>query len=96
MRSALANFRPWTRRFHLVTSDFAMPPNLSFPDHWRIGQVPQWLDESQKNWVDGSVELSVIHHAEIFEDYQDTNFNRCVLHCVLVHMQALTHEQLRH
>lgn len=76
MRSVVANFRPWTKHFRLLTSDFPMPYNLSFPDDWRLGQVPQWLDESQKRWVDGDIALSVIHHAEIFEDYNDTTFNR--------------------
>ncbi|KAJ3551401.1 hypothetical protein NM688_g4726 [Phlebia brevispora] len=75
MRSALANFRHYTGRFHLITSDFAMPYNLSFPDNWRLGQVPQWLEVSGNSWVDGDVELSLIHHAEIFDSYNDTTFN---------------------
>lgn len=77
MRSVLANYRPYTNRFHLITSDFAMPHNLSFPDDWRLGQVPQWLEVSASSWEDGDVELSLIHHAELFERYSDTVFNRC-------------------
>lgn len=76
MRSVLANFRHYTRQFHVVTSDFTMPYNLSFPKDWRLGQVPQWLDPTQKTWLDDDVALSLIHHAEIFEPYKDTTFNR--------------------
>ena len=53
-----------------------MPPNISYPEDWRLGQVPQWLEVSDGSWVDGDVELSLIHHAELFEEYNDTIFNR--------------------
>ena len=85
MRSVLLNFRLYTERFHLITSDFQLPAtsNLSLPQDWRLGQVPQWLDETQKTWMDEKVALSVIHHAEFFETYSGTTFNRCVRSCLL-------------
>lgn len=80
MRSVLSNYRPYTRQFYLITSDFAIPdttPNLSIPDTWRLGQVPQWLDmNGNRDWRDGDVELNIIHHAEIFRPYYGNSFNR--------------------
>lgn len=83
MRSVLANFRPYARKFHLITSDFQMPQelvsgNLSYSEDWRLGQLPQWLDFSNKDWTDESIDLNLIRHAEIFKPYLGTNFNRSV------------------
>lgn len=78
MRSVLANWRPYAGKFHLITSDFAVPEsleNLSVPENWRLGQVPQWLDVENRPWRDGSVELNVIHHAQMFRPYVGNNFN---------------------
>ena len=77
MRSVLESFRPFTRHFHLITSDFPMPSNSSFPDGWKLGQVPQWLNMDEP-WEDRDVELSLIRHAEIFKPYSGASFNRCV------------------
>lgn len=84
MRSVLANFRSHAGNFHLITSDFEMPPlgpNITVNEPWRLGQVPQWLNvkQSTQTWTDGHVHLSIIHHANIFDPYQDTIFNRCVV-----------------
>ena len=76
MRSVLAYFRPYTNHFRLITNDFPIPENLSLPASWRLGQVPQWLDMSQKTWTDENIKLSISHHAEIFNPYYDTSFNR--------------------
>ena len=78
MRSVLANYRPYARHFHLITSDFALPEeayNLSIPESWRLGQLPQWLDMSKGGWRDGEVQLNLIHHAEIFRPYAGNSFN---------------------
>ena len=78
-RSVLANFRPYLGRFHLLTTDFAMPENTgnnSIPIDYRLGQVPQWLDTDRRPWADGHVELSIKHHAQIFHPYEDNIFNR--------------------
>ena len=80
MRSVLSSYRYHTGRFHLITSDFAIPDNtqnLSIPDDWRLGQVPQWLDMTNRDWTDGNIELNVVHHAEIFQPYTSNSFNRC-------------------
>lgn len=90
MRSVLDNFRPYTSRFRLLTADFPMPSvvanesNITTPDSWRLGQIPQWLDLQRQSapgvWQDGQIELSVTHHAQAFRPYNGTNFNRCVEH----------------
>jgi len=85
MRSVLANFRKYAGRFFLLTSDFPIPvttPNLTLSASWRLGQIPQWLDlakHTTSGWRDGAVELSMLHHAEIFQPYQGTIFNRYVV-----------------
>ncbi|KAG8710670.1 hypothetical protein FRC08_016864 [Ceratobasidium sp. 394] len=78
MRSVLQHFRPYTTRFHLITSDFAFPS--CNPDEyagWRLGQIPQWLDLRRSfAWQDGGVQLDVVHHAKLFDkDYRYTTFN---------------------
>ncbi|GJE97686.1 hypothetical protein PsYK624_139070 [Phanerochaete sordida] len=78
MRSVLANWRNHAGRFHLITSDFAVPDSLtnaSVPDDWRLGQVPQWLDMENRAWRDENVDLNIIHHAQIFRPYVGNNFN---------------------
>ena len=77
MRSVLSNFRPYTGKFHLITSDFAVPEseNISIPESWRLGQVPQWLDMESRDWKDGEVALNIIHHADIFHSYTSNSFN---------------------
>lgn len=79
MRSVLANYRPYTQRFHLITSDFAIPEsisNMSFPESWRLGQVPQWLEMANRDWRDSGIDLNIIHHADIFQPYYGNSFNR--------------------
>ncbi|KAI0700102.1 hypothetical protein BC835DRAFT_1329341 [Cytidiella melzeri] len=81
MRSVLSNYRPYIHNFHLVSSDFALPQelaadsNVSYPAHWRLGQIPQWLDISTAQWRDGNVHLNVVHHADIFRPYPNNSFN---------------------
>jgi hypothetical protein len=82
MRSVLQHFRPYTSRFHLITSDFAFPScNPDDFSGWRLGQIPQWLDLSNPyGWTDGGVELNLVPHAKLFDkDYRYTTFNRCEL-----------------
>ena len=69
LRSVLANFRPYIDRFHVLSSDFAIPPNenVTAPVDWRLGQVPQWLKTATAPWVDGRVQLQMKHHAQIFQ-----------------------------
>lgn len=79
MRSVLTNWRTYAGKFHLITSDFAVPedlPNVSLPENWRLGQVPQWLDMENRAWRDSSVLLDVMHHAQIFKPYTGNSFNR--------------------
>lgn len=82
LRSVLANFRGYAGQFFLLTADFPLPtttPNLTqaLPPGWRLGQIPQWLDiEARTSWVDGDVGLQVVHHAQVFQPYLGTNFNR--------------------
>ncbi|KZT09090.1 uncharacterized protein LAESUDRAFT_722792 [Laetiporus sulphureus 93-53] len=86
MRSVLTNFKGHASRFRLLTSDFPMPDWLTDklevhdPKSWRLGQMPQWLDLSRgtasNKWEEGGVELSIIHHAEVFRPYVGTSFNR--------------------
>ena len=79
MRSVLKHFRASLRQFHLVTADFGIPdtePRMPMEPDFRLGQVPQWLKVQDTAWKDGHVKLSTIHHAEIFDPYNDTIFNR--------------------
>lgn len=89
IRSVLDNFRPYTRNFRILTSDFEFPEddpdsNESFtppePGYWRLGLQPQWLDTAGTSppvWRDGNVQLSLTHHAHFFEPYNYSIFNRC-------------------
>ena len=80
VRSVIANFRQYTDRFHLLTSDFEIPydsPNDTQPLDFRLGQAPQWLNTESRPWSDGHIQLSVKHHAQIFHPYHDNIFNRC-------------------
>lgn len=84
LRSVLSNFRPYLDRLHVLTSDFAIPntvENVTWPLDHRLGQVPQWLHVDKRPWADGSVKLSIKHHAEIFHPYDDNVFNRWVRLC---------------
>ena len=91
IRSVLANFRPYTTRFHILTSDFDYPDdptNRSFPvpgpGYWRLGLQPQWLETPENDtseWRDGDVRLSLTHHAHFFEPYNQSSFNRYVFLC---------------
>ena len=79
----LEHFRPYTNRFHVLTSDFKIPLpsssfNTSIPPEYRLGQVPQWLNTANTHWTDGNVHLNIKHHADIFNPYIDTVFNRFV------------------
>jgi hypothetical protein len=80
MRSALKAFRQSAGNFHLVTADFGIYSaelNITSPPiDWRLGQIPQWLNTHQPDWRDNDVRLSTIHHADIFQPYNDTIFNR--------------------
>lgn len=98
MRSVLKNFRQSAGQFHLVTADFAVPdtePNVDISADFRLGQVPQWLDVENQSWKDGRVRLSTIHHAEIFDPYSDTTFNRYATLAVVRGELALTTVKLR-
>jgi hypothetical protein len=93
MRSVLANYRPYIRQFHLITSDFAMPEeaaNYSFPESWRLGQVPQWLDMTNRDWRDGEVDLEIVHHAEIFRPYTTNSFNSYAIESQFGHLPNLS------
>ncbi len=65
MRAALANYRPYTQKFHLLSSDFRLPGGMvsaksNYPENWRLGQFPQWLNCSKRAWADEDVELNPI------------------------------------
>ncbi|PCH40334.1 hypothetical protein WOLCODRAFT_98719 [Wolfiporia cocos MD-104 SS10] len=100
MRSVLANFRAYTARFHLLTADFPIPTvyaekhNITSPERWRLGQVPQWLDLQKETntggWRSGNVELTVLHHAEIFRPYNGTNFNSLAIESQLSHVDDIS------
>ncbi|KAI0788222.1 hypothetical protein C8Q74DRAFT_1196372 [Fomes fomentarius] len=99
IRSVLANFRPYTTRFHIVTSDFDYPEeqlNQSFPvsrpGYWRLGLQPQWLDSSENanEWRDGDVRLSLTHHAHFFEPYNRSNFNSYAIETQFSHLQDIS------
>lgn len=92
MRSVLHHFRQYVSKFRLITSDFDFPVSTSWfrsqpKDSFtrdRLGLLPQWLqleedpenEEGPGRWKDGDVELEVIHHAELFDNYNGTLFNR--------------------
>ncbi|KZT11759.1 uncharacterized protein LAESUDRAFT_754314 [Laetiporus sulphureus 93-53] len=91
LRSVLTYFRPYVRKVILLTSDFSLPA-IALPPSWRLGQIPQWLDltkEMRTGWRDGDVTLQIAHHAEIFEDYQGTNFNSLAIETQLGHVAGV-------
>lgn len=100
MRSVLDNFRPYTSRFRLLTADFPMPSvvanesNITTPDSWRLGQIPQWLDLQRQSapgvWQDGQIELSVTHHAQAFRPYNGTNFNSLAIESQFDHLANIS------
>ena len=80
IRSVLQFFKQHAGKFHLLTADFAIDAqdlneSIASSD-WRLGQIPQWLDAGLPSWDDDNIKLSTIHHADIFEPYNDTIFNR--------------------
>ncbi|KAF9818549.1 hypothetical protein IEO21_02654 [Rhodonia placenta] len=95
MRSVLLNFRKYAGRFFLLTSDFSIPvttPNLTLSSSWRLGQTPQWLDLGKRRragWLDGSVNLDLLHHANIFRDYDGTVFNSLAIESQLGHVDGI-------
>ncbi|OSX57791.1 hypothetical protein POSPLADRAFT_1067806 [Postia placenta MAD-698-R-SB12] len=95
MRSVLLNFRKYAGRFFLLTSDFSIPvttPNLTLSSSWRLGQTPQWLDlgkRKRSGWLDGSVNLDLLHHANIFRDYDGTVFNSLAIESQLGHVDGI-------
>jgi len=100
MRSVLLNFGSYTSHFRLVTADFPYPQdvangsNITSPELWRLGQVPQWLDMGKRTesgvWRDGAVDLAVTHHAQIFSPYNGTNFNSLAIESQFGHLQNMS------
>ena len=75
-RSALAHFRPHASTFHLIASDFPFPSHTE-PHSSRLGMMPQWLNPDTRGaWRDGNVKLNLVHHAQLYSNYQGTSFNR--------------------
>ncbi|KAI0741527.1 hypothetical protein C8Q80DRAFT_1273944 [Daedaleopsis nitida] len=100
IRSVLENFRPYTNRFHVLTSDLdyaEQQANLSLPypgpGRWRLGLHPQWLDTAQNDsleWRDGDVQLSLTHHAHFFEPYNHSIFNSYAIETQFSHLQNIS------
>ncbi|KAI0718280.1 hypothetical protein C8T65DRAFT_737499 [Cerioporus squamosus] len=102
IRSVLDNFRPYTRNFRILTSDFDFPEddpdsNESFtapgPGYWRLGLQPQWLDTAGTSppvWRDGDVQLSLTHHAHFFEPYNYSIFNSYAIETQFSHLQDVS------
>nr|VWO99700.1 Uncharacterized protein [Ganoderma boninense] len=103
LRSVLANFRPYTRRFRILSSDIDYPTEdpedsmRSFPDpgpgYWRLGLQPQWLDAGDNitpEWRDGDIRLSLTHHAHFFEPYNRTIFNSYAIESQFSHLQDVS------
>ncbi|KAH9849530.1 hypothetical protein C2E23DRAFT_737200 [Lenzites betulinus] len=98
IRSVLANFRSYTNRFRILTSDFLYPDNyddnqsLPDPSAWRLGLQPQWLQtvDHSTQWQDGNVQLSLTHHAHFFDPYQGTIFNSYAIETQFSHLQDVT------
>ena len=95
IRSVIDNFKSPGSRFHLLTTDFSIPDayatksNISEPELWRLGQLPQWLDCDRRvgsaTWRDEDHELIVSHHAQFFKPYNGAVFNRYVARSVHRH-----------
>ncbi|KAI1789382.1 hypothetical protein LXA43DRAFT_893004 [Ganoderma leucocontextum] len=103
LRSVLANFRPYIRRFRILSSDIDYPAEdsdesmRSFPDpgpgYWRLGLQPQWLDTADNvtpEWRDGDIQLSLTHHAHFFEPYNRTIFNSYAIESQFSHVQDVS------
>ncbi|EKM49625.1 uncharacterized protein PHACADRAFT_214165 [Phanerochaete carnosa HHB-10118-sp] len=93
LRSVLSNFRPYLGRYHLLTTDFAMPDtveNLTAPADYRLGQVPQWLDVDKRPWSDNHVQLSIKHHAQVFHPYDDNVFNSYAIESQFGHLDDIS------
>ena len=46
----------------------------------RLGQLPSWLSTADEGrWKDGNIEIKVLHHAQVFQNYTGTVFNRCAI-----------------
>ncbi|KAI0823219.1 hypothetical protein BC628DRAFT_1325337 [Trametes gibbosa] len=98
IRSVLANFRPYTNRFRILTSDFLYPENhdtnesLADTTSWRLGLQPQWLPtiDHAAQWQDGNVQLSLTHHAHFFEPYNDTIFNSYAIESQFSHLEDVS------
>jgi len=93
MRSVLKYFRPYAGDFHLLTSDFLIPktePNSTISPDFRLGQVPQWLNQRKRDWLDDRIKLSITHHADIFDPYNDTIFNSYAIESQFGHLQGVS------
>ncbi|EPS98660.1 hypothetical protein FOMPIDRAFT_1031336 [Fomitopsis schrenkii] len=96
IRSVVDNFKSPGSRFHLLTTDFPIPDayatnsNISEPELWRLGQLPQWLDCDRRvgpeRWADGDRELVVSHHAQFFRPYNGSVFNSLAIESQLGHV----------
>lgn len=86
MRSMLQHFRRHARKFWLVGTDFKLPGC----GDWRVGQMPQWLAPTGRNWSDGGTELQMFHHSNIFPPMHDlTTYNSYAIETRLHHLPGL-------
>ncbi len=75
VRSVARNFRHAARQLFVLTSSFPLPgcdSDAQQSTAWRLGQIPQWLRQQKeaiqtKTWIDGSLQLNLLHHHDIFE-----------------------------
>jgi hypothetical protein len=76
LRSVLQHFGRHTSNFHLLTTD------VGSNDGSRYGILPQWLDFNSSStrkldsWHDGGVNLTFVHHSQVFENLDNSTFNR--------------------
>ncbi|KAG9092897.1 hypothetical protein FS749_015347, partial [Ceratobasidium sp. UAMH 11750] len=76
VRSVLDYFRPWSKRYHVLASDFPFPAcNSSDAPGVRLGQVPQWLDLGHASWEHDGVSLDLVHHSQFMSDYRQATFS---------------------
>ncbi|KZT67094.1 hypothetical protein DAEQUDRAFT_729508 [Daedalea quercina L-15889] len=100
IRSVVDNFKSPKSRFRLLTTDFSVPDayansiNLTTPELWRLGQLPQWLDCDRRVghglWRDGKSELVVTHHGQFFRPYNGTVFNSLAIESQLGHVPDMS------
>ncbi|TFY57965.1 hypothetical protein EVJ58_g6702 [Rhodofomes roseus] len=100
IRSVVENFKSPGSRFRLLTTDFPVPDayanksNLTTPEVWRLGQLPQWLDCDRRvgagRWRDGDMELVVTHHGQFFGPYNGTVFNSLAIESQLGHVPEMS------